>query len=147
MATIILTTFLTGILFGVFRYWVGFFVLGHAFFAPLAAMWLASRFYTASEPFRMRDGLLVITVLLIGEMLGFGLSQPWFDPHGWFLRVLDGDTAEHIFGIALIGGAVGRDFAMGVEGGWWAFFNLLDLFFLFLFTMFGLNSFVYREKR
>jgi len=146
MAKILFTSFSVGLLFGAFRYWMGFFVLGHALFAALAATWAASHLYRAEHPFRMRDGLLVMAVLLLGEAVGFGLSQPWFDPHGWLLRVLEGDTVEHLFGIALIGGAVGRDFQMGAEGGFWLLFNGIDLFFLFLFTMFGLNTFVYREK-
>lgn len=147
MVKILSVSFIVGILFGVVRYWLGFFPIGHALFAALAAIWMASLFIQSDKAFRMREGVFVLFVLMIGEMVGFGISQPWFDPFDWLMSVLEGDTAEHMFGIALVGGVVGKEFHIGVNGGFWVLFNLIDLFFLWLFTMFGLNSFIYRKMR
>jgi len=145
MITILVPALLTGLMLGALRYWIGFFVIGHALFAALAATWIAGCLTRSTTSFRPWHGILAAVVLLAGEAVGFGLAQPWFDPLGWLVRVVSGDTVEYLFGIALVGGTVGRNFQMGVGGGFWLLFTLIDLIFFLLFMMIGLNTFVYRE--
>jgi hypothetical protein len=84
--------------------------------------------------------LLLFIRFLTAQAVGFGLSQPWFDPVGWVARVVSGRTSEPIFGISMLGGVASRNFQMGVKGGFWIFLNLFDLFFMAFFLLVGINT-------
>jgi type III secretory pathway component EscT len=48
---------------------------------------------------RFKITIILFFSFIIGQVVGFGFAQPFFDPLGWFARVWNGDTAESIFGI------------------------------------------------
>ncbi|WP_201353151.1 hypothetical protein [Hydrogenimonas urashimensis] len=138
--------FMAALLAGLFRYWFGFFPLAHALFLGLGSAWFASLFYRQERTAGKRTVFAILATLLVGELAGFGMAQPWFDPLGWLSRVLQSDTTEEIFGLALMGGRIGRNFQLGTGGGFWVLFNLIDALFLLFFVMTGVNTFVYRKR-
>jgi len=110
--------------------------------------WLTGKFssgsplkqVTSDKPHSLFAALLFFICFLAAQAIGFGLSQPWFDPGGWGIRVLSGKTSEHIFGISMLGGVASRNFQMGIKGGFWIFLNLFDLFFMAFFLLVGINT-------
>lgn len=130
------------------RYWYGYFVLGQGtvvgLFVPWAAAILCPRTLppqkTIKRPGSMTQVLIFFACFMIAQAVGFGMAQPWFDPVGWLGRVIQGATKESIWGITLLGGAVAKNFQLGVQGGFWIFLNLFDLFFMIFFLLVGINS-------
>ncbi|WP_139795873.1 hypothetical protein [Desulfocicer vacuolatum] len=92
------------------------------------------------KPDSMTQVLIFFACFMIAQAIGFGLAQPWFEPLGWLGRVIQNDTKESIWGITLLGGAVAKNFQLGVNGVFWIFLNLFDLFFMVFFLLVGVNS-------
>ncbi len=146
----------TGILFAVAagcmagwaRYWYGYFVLGQGVLAGLFIPWAAKTFcFGFMQPKKMvkMPGSMMLLLIfficfMIAQAIGFGMAQPWFDPVGWLGRMVQHKTKETVWGISLLGGAAARDFRMGINGGFWIFLNLFDLFFMCFFLLVGINS-------
>ena len=138
----IIITFIFGVLIGVFRYWFGFYVLLQGILAAFGISWLMHKFVkTGQEVFAQKTfkmALLLFIVFMVGKAVGFGLAQPWFDPLGWFVRVVNGDSSEAVFGIYSKSGLVHSFFTDGLSGGFWLFLTLFDLVFLFFFLLISL---------
>lgn len=138
--TVITLTF--GIGFGVVRYWVGFLILFQSVVAATLIPWVLARSPASRRALSNHPGfkqallfaLLLTMTFVIGQIIGIGLAQPWFDPLGWLSRILNGDSSEYLLGIAYTG-SVARNVATGVNEGFWIVLNLLDLFFLFFFFL------------
>ncbi|SMD02251.1 hypothetical protein SAMN02746065_1224 [Desulfocicer vacuolatum DSM 3385] len=130
------------------RYWYGYFVLGQGTLAGLFVPWAAGILCpstltpgkTMKKPDSMTQVLIFFACFMIAQAIGFGLAQPWFEPLGWLGRVIQNDTKESIWGITLLGGAVAKNFQLGVNGVFWIFLNLFDLFFMVFFLLVGVNS-------
>lgn len=130
------------------RYWYGYFVLGQGvlvgFFIPWAAKNLCARDLhprkTMKNPGSMMQVLILFLCFMIAQAIGFGMAQPWFDTVGWLGRVIQHGTRETVWGISLLGGVAAKNFQMGVNGGFWIFLNLFDLFFMGFFLLVGINS-------
>ncbi len=137
-----------GCIAGWARYWYGYFVLGQGTIAGLFIPWGAKTFCSSSinpkkkikTPGSMTLVLILFICFVVAQAIGFGMAQPWFDPVGWLGRVIQHGTKESVWGISLLGGAVARDFQMGVNGGFWIFLNLFDIFFMCFFLLIGINS-------
>jgi len=122
--------------------------LGQGIIVGLTIPWLTDKFSSrrslkqaaVSKPNSLFVVLLLFICFLTAQAVGFGLSQPWFDPVGWVARVVSGRTSEPIFGISMLGGVASRNFQMGVKGGFWIFLNLFDLFFMAFFLLVGINT-------
>jgi hypothetical protein len=144
----IVAAFIIGLAAGYCRYWFGYFVLGQGIIVGLTIPWLTGKFSSkrslkqavVSKPNTLIVVLLFFICFLMAQGVGFGLSQPWFDPIGWVVRTLSGRTSEHIFGISMLGGVASRSFHLGVKGGFWVFLNLFDLFFMVFFLLVGINT-------
>jgi hypothetical protein len=127
-----------GALLGCLRYWMGFFILAQGACLGLITPWLAVKAIGGKSPDHPGvGGALGIAALWfitanIGIMLGFGWAQPWFEPLGWLQRVLDGDSAEFVFGVASTGG-FSRGVAMGAQGGFWLLLSVIDWAIMFFF--------------
>lgn len=146
-----LETFLVGILIsaligfatGWVRYWMGFFVLFQGVMASLLIAWLVGKYWkgrdSASNPPNGKALMAALGWLIIfwvAQIYGLGLAQPWFDPFGYFGRILQGDAKEMAFGMKGISGWT-SGFSGGFGGGFWVFLNVLDsiIMYLFLFRM------------
>jgi hypothetical protein len=125
------------------RYWMGFFVLFQGVIASLLIAWLVGKYVKRSGTGANPSNRLALVMALIwlvvfwaGQVLGLGLAQPWFDPLGYFGRILQGDARETAFGLASTAGWA-RSFRGGFGGGFWIFLNVLDglIMLLFLFRM------------
>ncbi len=143
----VISALIFGAVAGCFRYWFGYFILGQGCIAGLGIPWLmavmASK-NTIKKAGSKRSKTFVFSLFLLfcfmtAQAMGFGLSQPWFDPLGWVGRVIDGDTSEHIFGIATHSGIENRAFSMGANRWFWIFANLFDVFFMEFFLIIGIN--------
>ena len=131
-----------GLLLGWARYWTGYFVLFQGLAGGLAIALGAPALAGAKRggiPFPgagtgLEIALAWFAVFQAGQALGYGLAQPWFAPVGWFLKVLNGQAVEFVFGVKASAGVLG-DFAMGAHGFLWVVFTLVDwavmLFFLY----------------
>ena len=134
------TAIAMGLLFGVVRYWLGFLVLIQGVLGATAACWLLTRHVGVRTTLSQMTGplstlsfaLMLTAAFLLGEVVGIGLAQPWFDPLGWFGRIVDGKSSEALFGIAFTG-SVAHDVNGYIQGGFWILMNALDIFFLFFF--------------
>jgi len=144
----ILLAFVVGVIAGWGRYWYGYFVLGQGtivgLFIPWAATILCSKTLpprrTMKNPGAIRQVLILFFCFMIAQAIGFGMAQPWFDPVGWLGRVSQHGTKETVWGISLLGGAAAKNFQLGMNGGFWIFLNLFDLFFMAFFMLVGINS-------
>ena len=130
------------------RYWYGYFVLGQGVLAGWFIPWAAAVLCpgtltfrkTIQKPGSMTLVLIFFVCFMMAQAIGFGMAQPWFDPVGWLGRVIQGGTKESIWGITLLGGTVAKNFQLGVNGGFWIFLNLFDLFFMVFFLLVTINS-------
>ena len=137
--------------FGVIRYWVGFLIIFQSVAAATLIPWVLARTPASRKAFSIHPGFkpallfaLMLTVMfVIGQVIGIGLAQPWFDPLGWLSRIFHGDSSEYLLGIAYTG-SVARNVAMGVNEGFWVLLNILDLFFLFFFFL--IMPWIFGEK-
>lgn len=138
----IIIAFIFGALIGAFRYWFGFYVLFQGMLCGFGISWLIHKFVkTGQEIFSHKTfkmTILLFLVFMAGEAVGFGLSQPWFDPLGWLIRVVNGASSEAVFGIYSKSGVVHSYFSDGLSGGFWVFLTLFDLTFLFFFLLISL---------
>lgn len=133
-----------GLAAGWLRYWVGLFVLAQGAICGLLVAYLAGRAGRVQGQGPAHPGLrpalaaaaLWLLAFWLGQGLGYGLAQPWFDVLGWLGRVWQGKSSEFLFGVAAVG-PVHRSFGLGAKGGWWLVFNLIDwlILFFFLWTM------------
>lgn len=131
-----------GMVLGWVRYWLGLFLIAQGAVAGLSLPWLLRRIKACQPALAGHPGCggaFALAALwglcfLAGQALGLGLAQPWFDPLGFFSRVLAGRSSEFIFGVAATGG-VHRAIALGAKGGFWVLFNLIDLGTMCLFFM------------
>ncbi len=118
----LVTAFLIGGLLGYLRYWIGFFIIAQGVCLGLMVPWLAVKWIGGTGPAHPGAGSAPLLALVwflaaqAGLMVGFGLAQPWFEPLGWFGRVMDRKTAEFVFGIATNTG-FSRGVALGAQGG------------------------------
>jgi hypothetical protein len=139
----ILISALIGLATGWVRYWMGFFVLFQGVIASLLIAWLVGKYFksrdsvsTPSNKIALLTALCWLAVFWVAQIYGLGLAQPWFDPWGYFGRILQGDAQETAFGLRATGGWA-RGFGGGFGGGFWIFLNALDsvIMYLFLFRM------------
>ncbi len=138
----LLLAFLIGGLLGYLRYWMGFFIIAQGACVGLLVPWLAVKRRGGQSPGHPGVGGALALALVwflaaqAGLMAGFGLAQPWFEPLGWFSRIMDGRTAEFVFGIATNTGFA-RGVALGAQGGFWLVLNIIDwaIMFFFLWIM------------
>ncbi len=139
--------FAAGGIAGWARYWYGYFVLGQGVLAGLFIPWAATvfcaRFFQEGKKTKKPGSLILVLIFfvcfMIAQAIFYGLAQPWFAPVGWLVRVLQHRTNEVVWGISLLGGAVARNFQMGINGGFWIFLNIFDLFFMCFFLLVGIN--------
>lgn len=154
LVTGILVVFLIGLAVGYFRYWVGYFVLGQGVLVGCVIPWMMKKSVPPGVMERVRStavptfrvSMLFFGCFMLAQCVGFGWAQPWFEPLGWFGRVISGDTAEDLFGIALMGGVGNQAFSLGIDGGFWVFLNIFDLVFMEFFLLVGLNTGLGRKK-
>lgn len=133
---------LLGGLLGYLRYWLGFFIIAQGVCLGLLIPWLAIKRNGGQSPGHPGIGralglsFLWFMAANAGLAVGFGLAQPWFNPLGWLSRIIDGDTAEFVFGIAANTG-FSRGVAMGAQGGFWLILSSIDwaIMFFFLWIM------------
>ncbi|RJX31807.1 MAG: hypothetical protein C4525_11455 [Desulfarculus sp.] len=133
-----------GLAAGWLRYWVGLFVLAQGAVCGLLLAYLAGRAGRGQGQGPAHPGpgpalaaaFVWLLAFWLGQGLGYGLAQPWFDAAGWLGRVWQGKSSEFLFGVAATG-PVHRAFSLGAKGGWWLVFNLIDwlIMFFFLWTM------------
>lgn len=128
-----------GLAVGWLRYWVGFFILVQGAVSGLAIAWVMGLMTRKKEGhpgfgFSFGTAGLVFLTFMAAQAAGFGLAQPWFEPLGWAVRVWDGRSVEFVFGVAATAG-VHRGFAMGLSGGWWILFSLVDWAIMFFFLL------------
>jgi hypothetical protein len=148
LAAGVVLAIIIGAMAGWGRYWYGYFVLGQGTFVGLFIPWAATILCPpAATPIKIpeKPGSITLVFILfacfmIAQAIGFGLAQPWFDPLGWLGRVSQHGTKETVWGISLLGGAAAKNFQLGVNGGFWIFLNLFDLFFMVFFLLVGINS-------
>jgi hypothetical protein len=137
-----------GIIAGWGRYWYGYFVLGQGTIVGLLIPWTATILCpgtshhqkSINHPGSLKLTLILFTCFMITQAIGFGMAQPWFDPLGWLGRIVQHDTQETVWGMSLLGGVAAKNFQLGMNGGFWIFLNLFDLFFMFFFLLIGINS-------
>ena len=135
----IVIAFVLGFLVGWIRYWIGYYVLLQGILAGLLLPWLVNK--TAQNQkealanIRFKMAIFLFFSFMIAQAIGFGLAQPVFDPFNWLYRVWDGQTTESVFGIFSTGGVVHQTFSEGLNGGFWVFLFLFDLFFMFFFIL------------
>jgi len=134
---------LVGLATGWIRYWMGFFVLFQGVIASLLIAWLVGKYLKRSasnlNPSNGTALLVALAWLLsfwAAQIYGLGLAQPWFDPLGYFGRILQGDARETSFGLAATAGWA-RGFHGGFGGVFWVILNVIDsaIMYLFLFRM------------
>ncbi|MGD1100672.1 MAG: hypothetical protein ABSA59_01290 [Terriglobia bacterium] len=134
---------LIGLATGWVRYWMGFFVLFQGVIASLLIVWLIGKYRKHGSPVPSPSNRTALMAALgwlitfwVAQIYGLGLAQPWFDPFGYFGRILQGDAKEMAFGIKAIAGWA-RGFGGGFGGGFWVFLNVLDsaIMYLFLFRL------------
>ena len=141
---------ITGIIIGGLRYWIGYYILIQGILAGFLIPWLIHK--SDKQPQRiLSDHNFKITILLffsfmIGQALGFGFVQPVFDPFGWLGRIWDGETSESVFGIFSTGGVSHKAFSGGVNGGFWVFLSVIDIFFMFFFMLISLPPKIIKNK-
>jgi len=135
----ILVSALVGLATGWVRYWMGFFVLFQGVGASLLIAWLVAKYARRRDPvptISNRAALLTalawLAVFWYAQIYGLGLAQPWFDPFGYFGRILQGDAHEMAFGLRSTAGWA-RGFSGGFGGGFWIFLNAFDSLFMFFF--------------
>jgi hypothetical protein len=125
------------------RYWMGFFVLFQGVIASLGIAWLVGKYVkrsatgvNPSNRLALLMALIWLVVFWAGQVFGLGLAQPWFDPLGYFGRILQGDARETAFGLMSTAGWA-RSFHGGFGGVFWVILNLIDaaIMYLFLFRM------------
>jgi hypothetical protein len=148
LAAGVVLAIIIGVMAGWGRYWYGYFVLGQGTFVGLFIPWAATILCppaaipgkTIKNPGSMTQVLILFACFMIAQAIGFGMAQPWFDPLGWLGRVSQQGTTETVWGIRLLGGVAAKNFQLGVDGGFWIFLNLFDLFFMTFFLLVGINS-------
>lgn len=139
----IIVSALIGLAAGWVRYWMGFFVLFQGVIASLLIAWLIGKYFkrrdclaAPSNRLALITALGWLVVFWIAQICGLGLAQPWFDPCGYFGRILQGNAQEMAFGLRATGGWA-RSFGGGFGGGFWILLNAIDsaIMYLFLFRM------------
>jgi len=134
---------LIGLATGWVRYWMGFFVLFQGVIASLLIVWLVVKYrkYSSSVPcpsnrIALMAALGWLIIFWVAQIYGLGLAQPWFDPFGYFGRILQGDAKEMTFGMKSTAGWA-SSFSGGFGGGFWIFLNVFDsaIMYLFLFRL------------
>ena len=132
-----------GLVAGWLRYWLGFFTLAQGAGAGLLLAWLIKRAARAGggEPAwhpGFRPALLAagawFAAFMVGQALGFGLAQPWFEPLGWLARIWEGRTVEPSFAVAATG-PVHRAFVGGANQGLWLLLNAVDWLIMYFFLL------------
>ncbi len=147
----LLIAFAVGLVFGWIRYWIGYYILLQGIIAGLMIPW-AIHNTKGGDAKILSDASFKLSVLLffmfmIGQAVGFGLAQPWFDPMGWLARVMDGKTSESVFGIFSTGGVVHDFYSNGLNGGFWLFLSLFDMAFMFFFLLIYLPPKTIKKKQ
>lgn len=146
----LLIAFAIGLVFGWIRYWIGYYILLQGIIAGLMIPWAIHK-TKGGDAKILSDASFKLSVLLffmfmIGQAVGFGLAQPWFDPFGWLARIMDGKTSESVFGIFSTGGVVHDFYSNGLNGGFWMFLSLFDTAFMFFFLLISLPPKTVKKK-
>lgn len=131
-----------GLVYGAVRYWFGYFILAQgatagAFISWGFLAWVRSRGGAPPRPdFKttLSVALIWFGLFMIGQAIGLGLAQPWFDPLGWVGRVWSGKSSEFVFGVAA-NAAVARGFAGGVHGWFWLILSLIDWWIMIMMLL------------
>jgi hypothetical protein len=125
------------------RYWIGFCVIIQGAIASAVIAWLLGKFLKRRTPPVNPPNRVALLLALIwlaafwaGQASGLGLAQPWFDPLGYFGRILAGDAREVAYGLTQTGGWT-RGFSGGFSGTFWIILNTLDslIMYIFLFRL------------
>ncbi len=148
--TYVFIALLIGLLTGWIRYWTGYYVLLQGILAGLLISWTIHQLPGGREKI-LSDASFKLTALLflsfmVGQAIGFGWAQPWFDPAGWVTRILNGKTSESVFGIFSTGGVVHEFYSNGVNDGFWIVLSLLDLAFMFFLLLVSLPPKTAKKK-
>ncbi len=140
----VLTAFTIGLITGWIRYWAGFYVLLQGTITGLLIPWVSHRFPSGREKIpgdaSFKLAILLFSLFMIGQATGFGLAQPWFDPAGWLMRVIEGKTSESVFGIFSTGGVVHEFYSNGLNDGFWLILSIFDMLFMFFFLLISLPA-------
>lgn len=131
-----------GVAAGWLRYWFGVFILLQGAAVGLLVAFMAGRSYRGGGQEPRHPGfsralgisLVWLCAFLVGELIGIGLAQPWFEPVGWLGRLLSGRTAEHAFGVAATG-PIHRGFSLVLSGWSWVVLNAIDVAMMFFFFL------------
>jgi len=131
-----------GLTVGWIRYWIGYYILLQGIISGMLIPWAIHRIpkdrqmILADATFKM--SIVTFFSFMVGQAIGFGLAQPWFEPIGWLMRILDDKTVESVFGIFSTGGVTHQFYANGLNGGFWVILSLIDLAFMFFFILISL---------
>lgn len=132
-----------GLAVGWVRYWIGFCIMIQGAIASAIIAWLLGKFLKRRTPPANPSGRVALllpfvwlAVFWAAQVCGLGLAQPWFDPLGYFGRILAGDAREVAFGLTQAGGWT-RGFSGGFGGTFWIILNALDslIMYVFLFRL------------
>lgn len=125
-----------GVAVGWLRYWLGFFVVIQGAVTGALLAWIVAALGRPAgrEGGPRHPGLRAsscfaaawLVAFLLGQLVGTGLAQPWFEPWGLLARILAGETVEPVFGIAAAGKITTGAFALSTSGFFWGLLNLLD---------------------
>jgi len=132
-----------GITMGWIRYWIGYYILFYGIISAVLITWTIHKTSSVRQQLLLKHHFKISVLLffsfMLGQAIGFGLAQPWFEPIGWLLRVLDGKTVESIFGIASTAGVSHQFFSDKISSGFWVFLSLFDSVFIFFFILITLT--------
>ena len=132
-----------GLAVGWVRYWIGFSVIIQGAIASVLIARLLGKYLKRTRSPVNPSGRVALLLAFVwlgvfwaAQVYGLGLAQPWFDPLGYFGRILEGDTRELAFGLTQTGGWT-RAFSGGFGGTFWIILNVLDglIMYLFLFRL------------
>ena len=128
-----------GMVMGWIRYWIGYYILFYGILSAILVTWAIHKTSEIRQTLLLKAKFKLSIVLffsfMIGQAIGFGLAQPWFDPVGWLIRVLDGQTVESVFGVFSTAGVSHQFYSGGFDSGFWIFLSLFDLVFMFFFIL------------
>ncbi len=128
-----------GMAMGWVRYWIGYYILFYGIISAILITWTIHKTSERRQQLLPKAQFTLSMVLffsfMIGQAIGFGLAQAWFDPIGWLMRVLEGQTSEAVFGIFSTAGVSHQFYSGGFSSGFWIFLSLFDLAFMFFFIL------------
>ena len=132
---------LAGVAAGWLRYWFGVCLVVQAGLAALVLGCGVGRLLPAfglawPQEFRTRlwFAAWLTLVFLASQTVGLGFAQPWFDPLGYFGRILMGRGVEEVSGLSGVGSVL-KVFAGSLGGVMWLVLNLVDALLLWVLLL------------